>query len=340
MSRAVELPIVEPLFRTYQTYGSSGAIIQDNPSVNNWFYNRASVLSCERNFLAGRTTPGIYVNWVNIFLNPHLERYEIPMKPLGEYIHEVIRGFLEEGFYIHYFDIDDYYLEGKSWYGERHFPHDGLICGYDDDAKTYSIYAYDKDWICRVIKIPISCFEEGRRASFEAGNFGHMYALKVKKEPVKLNYKEMCDNLKIHINSSLEQCPPDLELLPLKQKSIVAGLAVHDYICIYLDMIVDGCIPHERMDRRVFRLIWEHKNVMHKRFQVVEDDLGFDHELSERYESVLKKADNGRFLYASYQIKRRDVLVPTIQKILRSISEEEKPLIEAFIEKIKSAALQ
>ena len=51
----------------------------------------------------------------------------------------------------------------------------------------------------------------------------------------------------------------DLEKFPENGEGNVRGLVVHTYLAKYLDMLYDGSISYERMDRRVFRLIWEHK---------------------------------------------------------------------------------
>ena len=71
------------------------------------------------------------------------------MRFIKGYVHPIIREFINNGYYVFYWGIDDYYLEGKSFYKERHFNHDGLICGYDQNNKTYQIYAYDQKWIYR-----------------------------------------------------------------------------------------------------------------------------------------------------------------------------------------------
>ena len=38
----------------------------------------------------------------------------------------------------------------------------------------------------------------------------------------------------------------------------------------YIDKLYDGSIPYDRMDRRVFRLIWEHKKIMLERIEAME----------------------------------------------------------------------
>ena len=58
----------------------------------------------------------------------------------------LIRSLIDNGYYVAFGGVDDYYMEGKSWYQEKHFDHDGLIVGYDQNDKTYTIYAYDQNW--------------------------------------------------------------------------------------------------------------------------------------------------------------------------------------------------
>ncbi len=68
---------------------------------------------------------------------------------------------LENGYYVLFHGVDDYYVKGKSWYKEKHFGHDGLICGVDNETKEYIIAAYDKQWIYRTFKTPQRGFAAG-----------------------------------------------------------------------------------------------------------------------------------------------------------------------------------
>ena len=73
---------------------------------------------------------------------------------------------------------------------------------------------------------------------------------------------------------------------------IVNGIVVYDYISIYLDKLADGSIPHERRDRRIFRLIWEHKKCMCGRIRAIEEKCKWDSSLSTAYNEVVVLADN------------------------------------------------
>ena len=123
--KTLELPLVEPLYSTYHNQGPGTAILAGNPSIRNWYLNQVMNLTCNRRFLSGYTTPEITVanSWWNA--NPYLDKIWYPLRFLEGHMHFVIRKLLDAGYYICFSGIDDYYVKGKSWYHERHFPHDG-----------------------------------------------------------------------------------------------------------------------------------------------------------------------------------------------------------------------
>ena len=122
---------------------------------------------------------------------------------------------------------------------------------------------------------------------------------------------------------------------PENEDGAVFGIAVHDFIAKYVDKLIDGSIPYEKMDRRIFRLIWEHKKVMLERIKLIEDALSLDHFLSDAYTSVVREADNCRMLYAAHHMKQRNSVLPTIQKKLLSLKLKEKGILEKLIEATK-----
>lgn len=71
---------------------------------------------------------------------------------------EYYQDMLDNGFYVAFSGVDDFYIEGKSWYKEQHFNHDGLIIGYNDENKTFSIVAHR--WIFTAFETSQACFVE------------------------------------------------------------------------------------------------------------------------------------------------------------------------------------
>ena len=85
------------------------------------------------------------------------------------------------------------------------------------------------------------------------------------------------------------------------------------------------------MDRRVFRLIWEHKKAMLERIILIEKELSWSDEISKKYEPLVKEADTMRMLYASYHMKRRDSLLKVIKNKLLSLKNTEEILLMELI---------
>ena len=320
----IELPLIEPVYSTYHNQGAGSAILVHNPSIRNWYLNQVLILTCNRKFLKGFTTPEISIVEGAWNANPYLEKKWFGLQFLRGHVHYVIRNLLEAGYYVTFNGIDDYYVEGKSWYRQRHFPHDGCICGYDPEDDTYCIYAYDQNWIYRKFKTPKKCWEAGRKAMFKVGCYGNICGLKPKGDKVVFSPETARKKLAEYLDSDFEKYPEDGE-------GPVYGIVVHDYIAKYVGKLYDGSIPYEKMDRRVFRLIWEHKKVMLERIRRIEEALSLGGDVGDRYEAVVKDADMLRMLYASHHMKRRDSVLPVIQKKLLSLKACEQALLTELL---------
>lgn len=328
MNKRIELPLVEPIYSTYQYQGAGGAIIKNNPSIRNWYLNEAIILTCTTKFLTGFTTPEMEIEnseWWNV---PYIEKKWYNTRFINRHVNEIIRNMLNEDYYVDFMGVDDYYIEGKSWYRERHFGHDGLICGYDQDKKTYTIYSYDVNWIYRKFEISQKSFSAGRQAMIKNGDYPNLCLLKPSLDIVKLEPE-------VILNRLLEYLDPSSNNKPVIEEEIVRGIKVHDYLSIYIDELYDGMIPYDRLDRRIFRLIWEHKKAMCERLYKVENLLQLDNEISSKYNQIVSIADTMRMLYASHHLKRRDSLLPIIKKKLIEVKNEEEKLLREFLYKAK-----
>jgi len=328
MSKYVELPIVQPVYSTYMYSAPGSAVIAKNPSIRNWYLQNVLILQCGRRFLSGYTSPELVIKdgyWPS---NPYIEQNRIPFSDLGDRVDQKIREMLDEGRHVYFNGVDDYYMEGKSWYGERHFSHDGLICGYNEDEDTYCIYAYDKEWRYRTFWVPRRCFEEGRTAPIDEKICRYICSLTPKTEPVSFSPELAAAKLAQYLDSTLEQYPEDGE-------GPILGVVVHDYIVKYVGFLYDGFIPYERMDWRIMHLIWEHKKVMLERIQRLEAAYCMDTDISRRYSPIVDAANSVRFIYASHHKRRRDSVLPGIQKKLLQIKETEQELLTALLANIE-----
>lgn len=331
--KKIELPLVEPIYSTYHRQGFSTAIFIDNPSIKNQHLNEVMILTCNRKFLKGFTTPEVNVSCSSWQSNPYLEKRWYSTEFLEGYSNIVIRRLLDAGYYVCFGGIDDYYIKGKSWYHKRHFLHDGCICGYDQENKTYCIYSYDQNWIFRKFWTAQKSFDAGRKAAIKTGLYPDICGIKPNGDQVEFCPQTSLQTISEYLDSNIDKYPES-------EDGNVYGIVVHDYIAKYVGKLYDGSIPYEKMDRRVFRMIWEHKKSMLERIRLIEDALLIDHSLSDAYSSVVFEADNCRMLYAAHHMKQRNSVLPIIQKKLMSLKEAEKGILEKLMEASKGEIIK
>lgn len=326
--KKIELPLADPIFSTFNSQSAGTIAITDNPSIRNWYLNNSIILSCNSKFLSGFSSPEVKLCQSGYRNNPHLERQYYGMQFSKKYLHDMIREMLENHYYVYFTGVDDFYVEGKSWFQERHNSHDGIIYGHDPENKTYQIYAYDRRWIARGFSASMRSFEAGCQAMHDQGVYGKMCAIKPLQQQISFNLKEVCKNLKNYLDTGFAP-------FARSENAMYFGIEVYDYVKTYIRKLYDGSIPYERMDRRVFRLLWEHEKAMWERMQKAEGLFQLGPEFSLPYTSIVDETNRMRMLYASHNLKRRDSVLPVIEKKLQQVKETESSLLPCFIEKME-----
>lgn len=333
MAKSVALPFIVPNFATVQSSGAAELAMIGHPTAYNQILNQATSICCSRKFLSGFTTPQVSIPNILIKSYKFIERYAVSLRYTYSCCLDIIKAMLDEGMYIYYNRVDDFYLPGKSWYGTRHMHHDGIICGYDDNDETISIAAHDINWVYNLIRVPQKSFLEALSSSLQAKRYGNMIAYKIKENTVaEINEAEMLKHLREYLDSSFEKYPTD-------EEGEVLGTVVHDYLAMYIDKLKDGSIPYEKMDWRALRPIWEHKKCMLERIKAIEKKNGWTDELSLCYAPIVEKANRIRMMYAMYHKNHNDKLLDKIRDGLLDVAEKDKALVEEFIKKLEKVAV-
>ncbi len=328
MENSIQLPFHVPKFATTQGAAAPGLAMDNHPTAYNEMLNECTTLCCNRRFLQGHTEFPIHVAQMGVSCFSCLQKYTVSLRYTSKYYSEIIKQMLHEGYYVYYTRADDFYLPGKSWYGTRHMHHDGVICGYDDSDGTYSIAAYDINWVFSLIRIPQDCFAEGVKSSLQAQNYGDLLAYKMKETTVSLNPPLILKNLKEHLNNTLSVFPSDKE-------GRVTGVAVYDYIAMYLEKLQDGSIPSDKMDWRMVRPVWEFSRCMYDRLHAIEQYYGWDNSFSSEYQALVSLADRVRMMYAVYHKNRREALLVGIKNGILLFKEKEVDILSRFVNKME-----
>ena len=328
MNDKVALSFHVPMFATTQGQAAPGIAIENHPNAFNAVLNQCTTISCIRRFLRGFTTPQTGVPRLGIHAFPFLEKYIVSFRYAHQYSKEIIKQMLDEGFYVYFTQVDDFYLPGKSWYGTRHMEHDGIICGYDESDETYSIAAYDINWIFRLIRIPQKSFMEGLNACIENKQFGNITAYKMKDVEVRLDEVLILKNLKDHLNTTIDK-------VSLESDGWVSGIAVHDLLAMYIDKLKDESIPHEKMDWRALRPVWEHKKCMLERLRRIEEKHEWEPVYSKKYEPLVELANRVRMMYAIYHKTSKKAILDSIHHGLLELGKREFEILSEFTVKME-----
>ena len=195
-----------------------------------------------------------------------------------------------------------------------------------EDEMPDDIYAYDSSWIYRKFWTPQTCFDAGRKAMLKKGVYTLICGLKPLQEKVEFSAEAALKSVARYLN-------PSDEKYSTYGDGYVYGIAVQECAAKYVGELFDGTIPYEKIDRRIFHLIWEHKKVMLERIRRIENAFGAGPEISPKYAALVKEAEIMRMLYASHHMKRRDAVLPVIQKKLLALKGEEERLLNELVEK-------
>ena len=331
MADSVLLPFCVPVFATSPGAASAEFAMQGHPTAYNGCLNQVTTASCSRRFLTGFTSPQVGIPRVGIHSFSFIEKYGINNRFGGIYYPEMIKQMLDEGFYVYFTGIDDFYIPGKCWYGIRHMSHDGIICGYDETDKTYSIAAYDINWLFNLIRIPQECFIEGLNACIENKQYGSITAYKMKENAVvNLDEKMILRYLKDYVNKTVDK-------YPLDQQGGVEGIAVQDFLALYLDKIKEGFIPADKMDWRALRPIWEHKRCMLDRIKTIEEKHGWNDELSAQYAPLVEDSSRVRMMFAMYHKTQKESLLDKMKNGILTFKGKEEKILKEFIKRMEEA---
>lgn len=318
----------EPPFCAVHYLASHGVVALENPKGIRWFYHNCTGLSCDRRFLDGYTTPALAVTPHGVLANPNVDSYIVNAWFCPEDMLKTVKRMLDKGYYVLFNHVDDYYVAGKTFAGERHFYHDGLILGYDEEENTLTLAAYSDKWNYGVFETPADGFLRGVMAAAEAGEHPRLIASRARECDIPLDISAVVRNIGAYLKKDVTVCDAGA-------RGAVQGIDVQLCLVRYLELLADGGIPYERMDWRIMRLLWEQKKCLCGCIREIERAFSLSDTLSRNYQAVVDSANLLRIQYARYHMKRDDALIPKMTDRILKIREKEASLLEAFLEEME-----
>ena len=224
---------------------------------------------------------------------------------------------LEQGRYI-IGNYDEFYAPGKESYQKRHFNHDYVIFGYDDEEGVFKSAAYMPDGKYQFFDITYEDYYNSITKSI----YGYwVYYRKIHK-----SYKPQVDILYIH--KQLENYLLSRADDRVSDRQASFGMEVWERFKEHVQEVENSWL-----DNRYSRLYIEHKDIMLKRINKLHE-LGFfnDSTLTEEYYcNVYISARTVHYLFLKYNLTGDNRIRQRILDIIQKTNESEKCIIGRLI---------
>ena len=228
---------------------------------------------------------------------------------------------LEQGRYITGV-YDEFFVPGKGPYQKRHFNHDYVIFGYDDEEEVFKSAAYMADRSYRFYDISYEDYYNSIDKS--EYNFYVCY------RRIDKSYVPKVDI--VHIKKKLENYLLSREDEHVLERQVYFGMEAWRKFKEYVEEIGDSWL-----DNRFGRLYMEHRNVMMKRMGKL-SEMGFLNECSlaeEYYSNVYLPAQAVHHLFIKYNLTRDYKVRESILGIIQKTNETEERIISRMVERMK-----
>lgn len=325
----INLPVKMPLFTTFHNIASAGIVAKNNPMSDIWYYNNVIQWRCIEP-TDQYSKLDLAVCRGSIWDIPFIDKTETNFRFIHKYIIEIIEEMIAENCYVLFSGVDDYFIENKTNYQKKHFSHDGLITGVDSEHRMLAMVAYDKNGIYRAFETSYDGFIKGVEYLCEDGEYGNLTTAELNsRTQCILDISSIKKELKLYLDGYVEY--GSFTNIPI---TVVYGFPVYDSIILYIDRFLDGSLKIERLDQRIFRLLYEHKNCMWLRIRCIESDLGLGDKYSKLYSEVLDFSKKVKMLAIKIKVSHQINLLDRIREMIIELKNKEYFTLNNFIQKI------
>lgn len=338
----LKLPIQQPQLNGRLHYGYILALLTNNKYTEAWTFNNfIQLYSIDKEKLAMNppfeidfySPESIHNHW--LINNPHLSTNIISkalLQKLELNIIELITNNIEMQHYVFTY-VDEYYIPNTTSYMKRKNFHNILISGYIEASKELIVHGYFNG---RYVETRISFldFEKAFSAVTEGHPFDKIYLicnnLSYQEE---INIKIIVDRLEEYLYSidTARKLQMDQSSYHWNQPEYVYGLNIYDAYSDYLSRSNDRI-----NDIRPIHTLWEHKKLMYRRIQYLENCLLIDpkHELSSQYLFVERDMELIRSLFLKFIQTEDRRIIEKINKLMDKMRIDEKNILGKLLSEL------
>ena len=334
------LPITIPPVTGYLHHAYPLSILANWTAYLPWFYSNYIQLYCPQNLQNLRRNRTLKFNFYRrpdqrFSFSPYLkvqflDRNLIFKSPTD--IVPFITACIDKGYYVQP-TVDEYFLPDSAAYQTRHFMHETLIHGYDN--QIFIGIGYNKQGGYAAYHI---AFSELEQAILHADLTGHYdsdglrlfkYALHAKYDfDIHLVREQLSDLL--HARNSSERFR-----MVANPSDGAYGLATYPCLKSYIESFLH---PPFSFDIRPAHILWEHKKCMVDRLKYMEVQgyLKSEYGFSAEYDELMRNTGIVRLMLLKFKITRSPDLIHRVLSRLDNIAEKEKSLLQNLLSKLNS----
>lgn len=322
------LPInLQPPITLYEHHASPLAIMSTKDDYKGWLFSNFIQLWCSKDLPTNRAVAINYCDdgddyYLKYFMCPFLYTYIVPNKYMTSESKSIVEFFKEaliDGHYIRTY-LDVFYLPDNSYYLTTHYVGAKLIYGFNDESQTFLTIGYrdghyikseinydllekafhanpnEVDWQSQILLdryIPGSYSLDIRRIS----NLIYDYTNSMQRTLYKSNWKDY-------------EC---------------YGIKTYKYIYEYFVALENG---QTEFDIRPCHIIWEHKNIMLQRLQLLIKEGYLEFNEIEQFELLVNHSLQVRNYFLKYNITKNKNIINKVVNEIQKIEKKELELMK------------
>lgn len=325
---SVNLPFKMPMFSTYHSLAGAGVVAANNHTSDIWYYNNSIQWRCVRPDNIDYQNLDLQIVRGGVWDMPFVDKTDTSLRFIRKYVAEIIEDTINEGCYVIFGGVDDYFIEGKSGYKKNHVAHDGLITGFDSERRVFTMAAYDTNFFYKLFETPYDGFIDGVNYMCERKNYGTITAASARDDVQTLDVHNIKDELIKYIQTSIVN--GFYGEMPI---AVVYGSGVYDCIITYLEYFEKQLYTIDNAIQIVFKLIYEHKKCMYNRIKFIESFLQLDNLCSQAYNQVVKISEIARMTIIKFGITRDIRQIETVKSCITKMRDTEYNILNNFIDK-------
>jgi hypothetical protein len=323
------LPLVSPPTETYQGISFILGVLLANENTKNVYYNNYINIQC----IDTDNIEEVKLNFTNVLWeNYRLSGIaEMNMYCLDNIHCDCFVNFIKErinqGNYLLFYNIDEYYLSYSNSFQNTHYCHDTYVYGYENS--TFCVMAYKGRKLSK-FNIPMSELQNGLYCHINAGN--NLTFCTFRPTCGKIECIDMKRIRRALFDYYHSECSENAD------SSNIYGISIYDVLIKCIKKNILGKVANPYIDFRTFRLLWEHKKILKDHILKIneltdlkskEDNMVMIGEIEAMAEMIFN-------LVIKYSLNDKINILEDVCVYLAQLRKKEKELINLLLAELKN----